>query len=153
MCTDGTEVARRAVNSAALLLQMKGHTMNSRMIHLLVAAGVLLLTTVAGAQENTATTSSPDAIFSSIMRTMPSEMRTQIDSASAVQQTRSNTGTATQSTSDQTMQTTAAADAKQASIDKLPESVQEQVRKTIKELEKGTIERRIQFKEFRNQDK
>jgi hypothetical protein len=126
--------------------------MNIQTVLSIVAAG-MLMTAVANAQENATVSSDPNEIFNSIMQTMPDAMKNRVDSASATQRMRNEPQMTTQPSFNKVREPSAAVDAKQASLDKLPESVREQVRKTMKELEQGTIERMLQFKEAQNQEK
>ena len=124
--------------------------MNIKLLIPMAAVGVLVATT-ADAQENTATTSDPNEIFNSIMQTMPKEMKARVDSASTTQRSPKGTKKESSSSVESKKDPQANIDLRQSSIDRLPENVREQVRKTMQELEKEKMERMLEFKDSKNQ--
>ncbi|MBN1576804.1 MAG: hypothetical protein JW913_09645 [Chitinispirillaceae bacterium] len=123
--------------------------MKKRLIVSMVLA-VMLTAAAARAQETTAGSADPNEIFNSIMQTMPGEMKARIDSASAVQQSQTAADGTNAPLHGGDNEPAAAVDARRAGLDKLPEAVREQVRKTMKELERENVERMLQFKEVQN---
>lgn len=120
--------------------------MNRQTVFTIIAA-ILLITSKTWTENLSERSSDPNEIFNSIMQTMPENMKNRIDSASATQQNGNMAGTQTPSVH----QVSPSPDAKQASIENLPEALREQVRRTMKELEKGSTERMLQFKEIQIQ--
>ncbi|MBN1306316.1 MAG: hypothetical protein JXA18_00260 [Chitinispirillaceae bacterium] len=121
--------------------------MNKQLFVSIITAG--MLTAAAEAQETTANGPDPNEIFNSIMQTMPGEMKARVDSASVVQRAQKKTHGTSATLFEGGKNPPAAVDAKEATLDKLPEAVREQVRKTMQELERENSERMLQFKEVR----
>jgi hypothetical protein len=124
--------------------------MNIKLLILMAAVG-MLVAAAADAQENTATTSDPNEIFNSIMQTMPKEMKALVDSASTTQRSQKGSKNESSSSVESKKDPQANIDLRQSSIDRLPENVREQVRKTMQELEKEKMERILEFKDSKNQ--
>lgn len=115
-----------------------------------ILVGAVLGAAAAGAQEPPVNSSDPNEIFNSMMQTMPDAMKNRVDSASTVQRShKENAATTTPSPVGKAVMPVMT-DAKQASLDELPEAVREQVRKTMQELEMENNQRMLQFKEMQN---
>jgi len=125
--------------------------MKTRTLLSITAAALLQITAVSA--EEALRSADPNEIFNSIMQTMPGDMKEQIDSAATIQRTVNGIRKSAPDSKGDVQQPSEQFDARQETIDKLPESVREQVRKTMQELERGSTERMLQFKESQNQQK
>jgi hypothetical protein len=122
--------------------------MNSRYLLAITVAGILIMISVtAHGQEAKSQSADPNEIFNSIMQTLPEDMKARVDSASVTQHSRQAGNTTAPSSFGNKGESQATVDMKQANLEKLPESVREQVRKTIQELEKEKMERMYEFKD------
>lgn len=118
-------------------------------ILVLGAGGAVLAQEQAGTGKNEP---SADVIFDNIIQTLPSQARSQIDSAAASSQTTTNPEVTVQKGAHRGSAEKAAA-AKSEALEKLPESVQKRVEQAIQEIEQTKSQRTVQFKEHRQRTK
>ena len=90
-------------------------------------------------------------IFNSMMQTMPKEMKSQVDSASTCQKTPKEQTKAVFKKDQVYASKPEVAQMQEVDLNKLPESVREQVRKTMQELEQQKEQRILEFKENKSQ--
>jgi hypothetical protein len=124
--------------------------MSFKKLILIVTTG-LLIPCVSNAQETSATPAKDaNEIFNSILQTMPKDMKLRVDSASVIQKSQKENGKKipAQSNSEKSK---LYAENKNASLDKLPDEVRQQVLKTMQEIEQQKMERMIEFKESKEQ--
>ena len=93
------------------------------------------------------TVKDPNEIFYSIMQTMPKDMKARVDSASAVQNSKKPDIVTERAISDNRSSSLSDNSTIEASLDKLPVAVRQQVLKTMIELEQDKKERMLEFKE------
>ncbi|NLD94135.1 MAG: hypothetical protein GX639_15865 [Fibrobacter sp.] len=105
------------------------------------------------AQSNSGAVGDPNGIFSTMMQTMPSELKMRIDSAShsvsASHMVKDSSGIFKNSDMLQKIEKNSA----DAGIDKLPEAIRTQVLKTMQEIETDKQKRMLEFKEAKGIDK
>lgn len=110
-----------------------------------------LVCTVLGADNNKPPENvNANEIFNSMIQTMPKEMKSRVDSASVSQMSQKNEIKSTGEKGPAKVSKQEAARMQGVDLNKLPESVREQVRKTIQELEQQKEERILEFKENNN---
>lgn len=90
-------------------------------------------------------------IFNSMMQTMPKEMKSKIDSASTCQKSQNEQTKAVLKKDQVFASKPEATQMQEIDLNKLPESVREQVRKTMQELEQQKGQRILEFKENKSQ--
>ncbi|MBN1601326.1 MAG: hypothetical protein JW915_06940 [Chitinispirillaceae bacterium] len=113
-----------------------------------------LVCTVLGADNNKPSENvNANEIFNSMIQTMPKEMKSRVDSASVSQMSQKNGIKSTGEKSPAKVSKKEAARMQGVDLNKLPESVREQVRKTMQELEQQKEERILEFKENNNKQK
>lgn len=111
---------------------------------------VFLVCTVFGSDNTSSGNVHANDIFNSMIQTMPEEMKSRVDSASVSQKSQKNEIKSTGEKSPAKVSKQEAARMQGVDLNKLPESVREQVRKTIQELEQQKEERILEFKENNN---
>ncbi|MFW5785373.1 MAG: hypothetical protein ACOCW1_04225 [Chitinispirillaceae bacterium] len=120
----------------------------------MIVFGVALMAFQVWGQEGSAS-SEQDAeeIYNSMLQTMSTDMKSRIDSASAMQKTKP--ASAPQTDADFRDGGDSAGNTPSGSfgIDKLPEELREKVRKTMETIEQNQKERMIEFKENGNRGK
>lgn len=115
---------------------------------------MVLMSFRVSAQEGSAS-SQQDAeeIYNSMLQIMSSEMKSRIDSASAVQKTKQ--ADTPETDVDFRVEDDSVAEASSGSfgIDRLPQELQERVRKTMETIEQNQKERMIEFKENKDRSR
>jgi hypothetical protein len=90
-------------------------------------------------------------IFNSMMQTMPKEMKVQVDSASISQRSQKEQTEAVSRKNPVHVSKPEMDKMQEVDLNKLPEPVREQVRKTMQELEQQKEQRILEFKENKTQ--
>ena len=118
----------------------------------MVVAGLLTAFVVHAQDNSTPPAKDANEIFNSILQTMPKDMKARVDSASVIQKSQKTT-TAQRSSapSDPKQSVLENTNSKDASVDKLPDAVRQQVLKTMQEIEQQKTERMLEFKESKDQ--
>jgi len=105
------------------------------------------------AQSDNGVVNDPNRIFSTMMQTMPTELKMRVDSASRSVPASQMARDSSCNPNNNDIQTMNSKSSSDAGIDKLPEAIRAQVLKTMQELETDKQKRMLEFKEAKGIDK
>ncbi len=105
------------------------------------------------AQSNNSATDDPNRIFSTMMQTMPMELKMRVDSASHSVHASQMVKDSSCNPKNSNIQKNASKKGSEAGIDQLPEVIRAQVLKTMQEIEADKQKRMLEFKESKGPNK
>jgi hypothetical protein len=122
------------------------NTGNAKMVLVVIT----LMYSIFASENETSKSTDANEIFNAMMQTMPKEIKAKVDSASVSQKSQMTipSGYDAGKVNEKTRESVS--EAQEMDLNNLPETVREQVRKTIQELELQKDERVLEFKESKN---
>jgi hypothetical protein len=126
--------------------------MKTYLIRIITLAAALTVVPVT-AQSNNSVSDDPNRIFSTMMQTMPSELKMRVDSASHAVSVSQIVKDSSCHSKNSDLQMNTSKNSSDAGIDKLPEAIRAQVLKTMQEIETDKQKRMLEFKETKGTDK
>jgi hypothetical protein len=120
--------------------------------YVMMLSGIALLAQTAGlwaGEDETRTLPRVDAIYNEIMTTLTPEVKARIDSTISSGELNAKAKAGIDSTKSAKDSRNSVSSQKNKHLDELPDDIRKQVEKTMQEMEKRQLERKLEFKEMK----